>query len=470
MKTADEPVANSVKISKTGRMKFISILVLLIWLPLLAFAHASDQAFVVMLPTGAYTIAGGLTVGVTIALVALISPEKMMGLGTGHIISWPRLREMRNFTSILTTLGLFYLFYEGLTGSRDPLANLLPLGFWVGFWIGFVFLQGVFGNLWHWVNPWSGIYAVVRKWMAPKWRMPAKSGYLLGVVLLMCFAYFLMVDPAPADPARLAWIGLFYWAMILIGMMAFGPAWQRRVDLFGLFLGHFASLSPMKLTATGLRIGWPGWQIAARRPRVLSWAIVPLIMLATGSFDGVNETFWWFGKIGVNPLMYPGRSAVILPTVIGLVVAVICLLAVFALALHLGRKLASDRASFATSLTLFAPTVLPIAFGYHIAHYLPGFLVDVQYVALTITQRLGGEPFYVTTSFFFDPPIVRIIWLTQASMVVLGHMISIIIAHIVALRHFGTPRRAFLSQIPLGAFMVAYTFFGLWLLASPRGG
>ena len=30
-------------------------------------------------------------------------------------------------------------------------------------------------------------------------------------------------------------------------------------------------------------------------------------------------------------------------------------------------------------------------------------------------------------------------------------------------------RRAVLGQAPLAAFMVAYTFFGLWLLASPRG-
>ena len=30
-------------------------------------------------------------------------------------------------------------------------------------------------------------------------------------------------------------------------------------------------------------------------------------------------------------------------------------------------------------------------------------------------------------------------------------------------------RQAFLGQLPLAAFMVAYALFGLWLLASPRG-
>lgn len=451
-------------------MKFFMSLVVMLGLPVRVAAHASDQAFVVLLPTGVYTMAGVVSVGLTVALVALLPDRKLKALARGRALPWPATPRLRNSISLLATAVLFALFYEGVTGSRDPLANMMSLGFWVVFWIGFVTLQGLFGDLWRWVNPWSGTYVLLRRFVVPKWRLTPKIGYLLAVVQLIGFAYFLMVDPAPADPTRLAQVGMAYWLITLFGMLLFGPAWQRRAELFGLFLGHFARLSPLRFSATGLRIGWPGWQIAAARPRVLSWAIVPLLMLATGSFDGLNETFWWLGKIGVNPLMYPGRSAVMLPTTIGLLVAVVFLLSLFALALFLGQKMASDTAPFSNSLALFAPTVLPIAFGYHIAHYLPGFLVDVQYVVLTITQRLGGDPFYVTTSFFFDPPTVRIIWLTQAGAVVLGHMLSIILAHIVALRYFESPKRALLSQIPLGVFMVLYTFFGLWLLAAPRGG
>ena len=52
---------------------------------------------------------------------------------------------------------------------------------------------------------------------------------------------------------------------------------------------------------------------------------------------------------------------------------------------------------------------------------------------------------------------------------VIGHIMAIILAHAIAVREFGTARRAVLSQIPLATFMVLYTFFGLWLLASPRG-
>ena len=64
---------------------------------------------------------------------------------------------------------------------------------------------------------------------------------------------------------------------------------------------------------------------------------------------------------------------------------------------------------------------------------------------------------------------VRAIFLTQAGAVVAGHMLAIILSHAIAVREFGSARRAVLSQAPLAVFMVLYTFFGLWLLAAPRG-
>ena len=82
---------------------------------------------------------------------------------------------------------------------------------------------------------------------------------------------------------------------------------------------------------------------------------------------------------------------------------------------------------------------------------------------------LGLGHFYVTTGFFNTPGTVHAIWLGQAGAVVAGHVVAILLAHTLALRAFGTGQRAALSQAPLAAFMVLYTFFGLWLLASPRG-
>ena len=46
-------------------------------------------------------------------------------------------------------------------------------------------------------------------------------------------------------------------------------------------------------------------------------------------------------------------------------------------------------------------------------------------------------------------------------------VIAVFIAHVTALRVFGTRRRALVSQIPMVALMVAYTTLSLWILAQP---
>jgi hypothetical protein len=201
-----------------------------------------------------------------------------------------------------------------------------------------------------------------------------------------------------------------------------------------------------------------------------------LLMLGSGSFDGLNETFWWMGQLGINPLEFPGRSAVVTPNLVGMLSANLALLVVFTLSIHLGVRIAGTDMPTRTAFALFAPSILPIALGYHIAHYVTVLLVDGQYALAALTDPLntgadvlGLGEYHVTTGFLYTPGPVRAIWLTQAGAVVAGHVLAILLAHALAVRAFGSNRRALLSQAPLAAFMVAYTFFGLWLLASPRG-
>ena len=120
--------------------------------------------------------------------------------------------------------------------------------------------------------------------------------------------------------------------------------------------------------------------------------------------------------------------------------------------------------------------MLPIALGYHFAHYLTSFLVDGQYAYAALSDPLttgadllGLGKFHVTTGFFYEMGTVRLILVTQATMIVIGHVIAVLTAHSIALDLFRQPRSAALSQLPMAVFMVLYTLFSLWLLASPRG-
>ena len=195
--------------------------------------------------------------------------------------------------------------------------------------------------------------------------------------------------------------------------------------------------------------------------------------LAIGSFDGLNETFWWMGKIGVNPLAFPGRSAVIWQNRLGALGAVLLLNGLFAACVWAGLVLADRPGAFAEALPRLSLTLLPIAMAYHFAHYFPSMLVSLQYVIVALNDPLEsgahllGVDWHVTTSFFNQHGSVRAIWLTQAGAIVAGHMLSVVLAHRVALQLCTGHRQALASQTFIAAFMLAYTWFGLWLLASP---
>ena len=64
--------------------------------------------------------------------------------------------------------------------------------------------------------------------------------------------------------------------------------------------------------------GLPGAQILAMPPLTPSAAAFVALVLASVSFDGLADTFWWLACIGVNPLEFPGRSAVVVPNTLGL--------------------------------------------------------------------------------------------------------------------------------------------------------
>jgi hypothetical protein len=63
-----------------------------------------------------------------------------------------------------------------------------------------------------------------------------------------------------------------------------------------------------------------------------------------------------------------------------------------------------------------------------------------------------------------------VIWNLQAAGIVLGHILAVVVAHAAVLHLVRARRQVLLLQIPLASLMVAYTLFGLWLLATPTAG
>ena len=106
-------------------------------------------------------------------------------------------------------------------------------------------------------------------------------------------------------------------------------------------------------------------------------------------------------------------------------------------------------------------SLLPIAAGYHAAHYLTQLLAGLRYALAALT---GAPAHDVTLGFLTDTASVRLIWDTQFALILAAHVLAVL----VNLR-LAAPRPA-IAHLPMTALMVLYTILGLWLLATPTAG
>lgn len=61
----------------------------------------------------------------------------------------------------------------------------------------------------------------------------------------------------------------------------------------------------------------------------------------------------------------------------------------------------------------------------------------------------------------------RFTWFAAVMTIVLGHIIAVYLAHLMALRTWEAQRPALRSQYPMLALMVGYTIVSLWIIAQP---
>jgi hypothetical protein len=265
-------------------------------------------------------------------------------------------------------------------------------------------------------------------------------------------------------------------------MLLFGErAWLARAECFSVFFGFVARLAPLHVERADGRcrlvLTFPGAGLARAEALPVSGMLLVLLTLATVSFDGLNKTFWWLDLGGINPLEFPGRTAVMSRNSVGLVGMWAALGIAYGLAIALGCRLAAGRVTVKEALGAFVLSILPISIGYHFAHYLTAFMVNGQYALLAFSDPfalgwdlLGTGGRQVTASFLSNYDSVSIIWKLQAAGVVAGHVLAVSLAHLIAVERFGSTRAALASQLPLAVLMVGYTLFGLWLLAAPTAG
>ena len=491
----------------------------------LAFGHAGERGFILLLPTGLFQAAGTMAVAASFLVVIWVHGATLRrAVESARWRLFPVPRRVPGSNAVASA-ALVALVVAGLAGSRDPLANPLPLSVWTLLWVGLTFVHAVFGNVWPHVNPWTAFARLTRRVLGR--RTGDDSGLLpwpdaLGgwpaVALLLVFAWFELVFPAPRDPAILAYAVAGYSCITVAGMVLFGDAtWARHVEIFARFFRIVSWIAPLRTVpdeegnlglattlrarrtdgaaspgslglATTLRaratdgaaspgnralaVTLPGARLLGIGPLSAAGVVFVVVALATVSFDGLSRTFWWLHLLGENPLEHPGRTALVGRNTLGLIGAAAALLAAYAVSAAAGAWWSGAKA--APTLRRFVVSIVPIAFGYHFAHYLPSFLVDVQYALKALSDPLGlgwnllgMRDFHVTASFLTHHASVEAIWYAQVGVIVAAHVAAVVALHGLAGESREGRLAPILSEIPLTVLMIGYTVFGLWLLSTP---
>jgi hypothetical protein len=207
-----------------------------------------------------------------------------------------------------------------------------------------------------------------------------------------------------------------------------------------------------------VRVRWPVRGLAHVRLTAPGLAVL-VVALAATTFDGVTGTRWWSDVVDGRF----GWDAIPLAT-LGLLASVTAVTAVW-----VGATAAAARVSRRPTgelLLRFAPSLVPIAAAYTVAHSLTLLLDEWQVFWALASDPFGrGWDLFGTATNLVDYRLLsstQIAWI-QALAVVLGHVAAVVVAHDRAVQLF-TRRVAVRSQYVLLAAMVGYTVAALALL------
>ena len=411
--------------------------------------------------------------------------------------------------TVLRVLGLAW-WYGAIAvgfviGDISPLPAVL---LWIFVWVGLPIVAVIAGNPWPSLSPFRTTFAAL-EWLARRagvdqldMGLPYPRGLARwpAVLLLAGGIWAELILPGGDVAVTVALLMLGYTLMTLAGMLLFGQiAWLRNAELFEVELGWYGRIGPIvrRSRSTNLcaacdeachpdrcldcpecstaaedgertaelrpwfvgltDVGRPGW----------SDAVFIVMALAGVTYDGMRETS--IGNVLFDAL-YPPVSSVLgvssaatfllvetlqFATVFGVFLAAFVTVAAATHALSDPRS----RGTLGALAGRYAATLLPIAGGYLIAHYLTLVLQGIVWLPSLLADPL------MSLAPQLDAIPIMAVWYVSVAAIVGGHIAGIVIAHRLALRD--APGRATVAGLPMVTLMVGYTVLSLWIIAAP---
>lgn len=474
-------------------------------LPGTVAAHAIDDTFRLPVPLWLYQAAAGVAVAASF-IVSIVAVRPASANPRYPRRPLPGLLA-RIFSILLAFLGLAWwfgaLWVAFVIGDISALPGVL---FWIGIWVGLPLAAVLLGNPWPSLSPFRTVHGIL-EWIGRRVGVqrldlglpyPPSAARWPAAVLLAAAIWCELVLPAATAADRVGPIMAGYTVITLLGMVAFGRvAWLRNVELFEVLLGWFGRIGPIGRRVVDPEVcadcelrcdparcvdcpecaaaAEPGeraaevrfWVTGLTEVRHAGWSDGAFIVLALAgvTYDGMRETSLWGGALnaalpGASQLLGPYLGLVAIDT-LGLIGLWLAFVVVFVVACFLSRLLnARDTGRVPMALVTgeYAATLLPIAAGYLIAHYLTLLVQGVMFLPDLLRDPLAGVAPTLTIP-------AAAVWYLSVAAIVLGHVAAVILAHRIALRD--APGHPIVAGLPLVLLMIGYTVLSLWIIAQP---
>jgi len=457
-----------------------------------ASAHGFGQRYDLPIPLSFYVAGVAAAIVVSFLIVGLFVREvpraqtypriDLLAAPLGRWIASPPLVLA---LKLLALAAFIITILAGLRGDQNPYRNIASTMLWIIVWVGLAYVSAFVGNVWTLINPWRTIFEAIetineaitgRRELSLGLRYPPVLGLWPAFVLLLAFAWLELVYPNPAVPRLIASLALAYSALTFAGMVCFGrERWLAHGEVFTAVFGTFARFAPLDMRTGDSRQLWLrpfGAGLLDSRDVSTSMMAFVLLLLAAVLYDGALATPEW-GKLegAIAPYLSTlGDLRLVTIRTAGLIAFWLIFCGAYVGVSAVMSAVTQQRLSPLAIARSFALSLVPIAIGYHFAHYFTFLLIQGQYIIPLASDPFGfGWNLFGTAGYRVDIAVVgaRFAWFTAVTAILLGHIAAVYLAHVKAMQVLDTRRLALRSQIPLTALMVVYTLTSLSILAEP---
>jgi hypothetical protein len=414
-------------------------------------------------PAWLFLLTGGAAVGASFLLASFVTDRSLINAihGWSRSLAIPA-RLLRVLGRLVGLLALTSILAVGWVGPVTGVRNLAVLLVWVAWWGGVVALTYLVGNVWPALNPFRTLVDGAR-WAADRvgvgmLRYPDRLGVWPSVAGLLVLVWVEVTAPLADDPALLATVVAGYGAVTVAGGAAIGRTWFDRVDPVSRLLAAYGRVAPVARTDDGWSLHLPGTRLSDRVTVGLDETAFIVAVLYVTTYDGLVATGPWAAAVeravglGAPPIFIYSSSYLV-----GFGVA----LGAYLLAARAARRFAVTYCSPATLASRFAPPLLAIAAGYHLAHNILTVLALSPALASVVAAPLAPPQ--------SPPTLVLPNWLqsVEIAAILAGHVLAVWVAHAAAYAVFPDRLQAVRSQYGVTVAMVGFTMLSLWIVSEP---